>query len=457
MYVARKPAMESNSISTAAKDKQPSDCYKSGLLFTHWYAIELYNLMLDLGKKNYTVTFRDRTYTILPDVLEQVSTDFEAFCCEDNIMAEGYCGSTCMCSHEVTFTAKCSAHLNTILPEEARAYVDIIHQGPIPTYKDTGSPNVADIIGCVKSSSRYAFVAELKKKENEMLMAKKQTALYAKHAAVSGHLKNECSLILGLAATKKKAMLSLYVVADQAVANNAVWAIPIMESTPDDKTLLALTAIAIADLCINPKNCSLLLNPVPFERELSPMKGGLNCRVFLDKAEKKICKFYGEEEDVLPQIDVMKLVLDTDIDKIKLTTDNSYFYIKYDYYEGNHTLESLEHFYSIFIKLHKLHDEGYVHCDIRIENLVFGGNGVSYLIDFDLTRKENTRYPKGYNSKILFRHHDAQEKMPALKVHDRHSLGQICSCYFGAEADNIVEDLASNMSLEVIANSLQTN
>ncbi len=456
MYVARKPAMESSSISTAAKHKQSSDCYKSGLLFTHWYAIELYNLMLDLEENNYTVTFRDRTYTILPDVLEQVSTDLEAFCQGIDCMAEGYCGITCMCSHEVTFTAKCSAHLNTILPEEARAYVDIIHQGPVPTYKQKGNPNVADIIGCVKSSSRYAFVADLKK-DDDMPRARKQTALYAKHAAVSGHLKNECSLILGLAATKKEAMLSLYVVADQAVEEDAVWAIPIMDSTPYDKTLLALTAIAIADLCINPKNCSLLLNPVPFVRELSPMKYGLNCRVFLDEAENKIYKFYGEEENVLPQIDVMNLVLDTDIDKIELTTDNSYFYIKYDYYEGNHTPESLEHFYSIFIKLHKLHDKGYVHCDIRIENLVFGGNSVSYLIDLDLTRKENTRYPRGYNSEILFRHHDAQEIKPALKVHDRYSLGQICFHYFPAEAGNIVKDLASNMSLEVIANSLQTN
>ncbi len=456
MYVARKPAMESSSISSAAKTKNPGECYKSGLLFTHWHAIELYNLMLDLEKNNYTVTFGDRTYTILPDVLEQVSTDLKTFCLGINCTAEGYCGSKDMCSHEVTFTAKFSAHLNTILPEEARAYVDIIHQGPVPTSKIKGGPNVADIIGCVKSSSRYAFVADLKKND-DMPIAMKQTALYAKHAAVNGHLKYECSLILGLAATKNAAMLSLYVVADRAVAGDAVWAIPIMESTPYDKTLLALTAIAIADLCINPKNCSLLSNPVPFVKELSPMKGGLNCRVFLDKAENKICKCYGEKENVLPQIEVMNLVLDTGIDKIKLTTDNSYFYIKYEYYEGNHTPESLEHFYSIFINLHKLHDNDYVHCDVRVENLVFGGNGVSYLIDFDLARKENTRYPTGYNSEISFRHRDAQEEKLALKVHDRYSLGKICYNYFPAESRNIVKDLASDMSLEIIANSLQTN
>ncbi len=82
------------------------------------------------------------------------------------------------------------------------------------------------------------------------------------------------------------------------------------------------------------------------------MTGGLNCRVYLDEAENKICKFYGKKENVSPQINVMNLVLDTNIDKIELTTDNSYFYIKYQYYEGNHTPESLEHFYSIFIMLH---------------------------------------------------------------------------------------------------------
>ncbi len=126
----------------------------------------MYNLRHDLEKKNYTVSFGGHTYTILPDVLEQVSTDLKAFCQGIHYRVEGYCESTFMCSHENTFTAKFSAHLTTILPEEARAYVNIIHQGPVPKLSTKGSSNVADIIGCVKSSSRYAFVADFKKSDD---------------------------------------------------------------------------------------------------------------------------------------------------------------------------------------------------------------------------------------------------------------------------------------------------
>ena len=42
--------------------------------------------------------------------------------------------------------------------------------------------------------------------------------------------------------------------------------------------------------------------------------------------------------------------------------------------------------------LHKVHEEEYVHGDIRIENIVFAAEeNTSYLIDFDLAKKEGKR------------------------------------------------------------------
>ena len=43
--------------------------------------------------------------------------------------------------------------------------------------------------------------------------------------------------------------------------------------------------------------------------------------------------------------------------------------------------------------LHKVHEEEYVHGDIRIENIVFAAEeNTSYLIDFDLAKKEGKKY-----------------------------------------------------------------
>ena len=52
--------------------------------------------------------------------------------------------------------------------------------------------------------------------------------------------------------------------------------------------------------------------------------------------------------------------------------------------------------FSILYTLQNIHDQKYVHGDIRRSNLVFNKNGVdTWIIDFDMAAK-NGRYCKGY-------------------------------------------------------------
>ena len=47
--------------------------------------------------------------------------------------------------------------------------------------------------------------------------------------------------------------------------------------------------------------------------------------------------------------------------------------------------------------LHKLHEAGYVHRDIKKENIIFNDDkDISYLIDFDLAKKEGGKYPEDF-------------------------------------------------------------
>ena len=47
--------------------------------------------------------------------------------------------------------------------------------------------------------------------------------------------------------------------------------------------------------------------------------------------------------------------------------------------------------------LHILHVAGYVHGDLRKENLLFGvEDSKAWMIDFDLAGKVNTYYPETY-------------------------------------------------------------
>jgi hypothetical protein len=72
--------------------------------------------------------------------------------------------------------------------------------------------------------------------------------------------------------------------------------------------------------------------------------------------------------------------------------------ISIPFVEGNHFASTVEDFIPVVRALKRMHEEGYVHGDIRCFNIVFGKG----LIDFDFGgRIESAKYPPGYNIRIL--------------------------------------------------------
>ena len=114
----------------------------------------------------------------------------------------------------------------------------------------------------------------------------------------------------------------------------------------------------------------------------------------------------------------------SDIYENYLSEDSQrYKYLKYKYIpnrkEDNRFC--LEDFLPIKETLQKLHNENYVHSDVQLQNMVFPETGSAKLIDFDLTDKENTPYPHGYNT-FHERHKDATANRPRQRIHDTYSL-----------------------------------
>ena len=77
--------------------------------------------------------------------------------------------------------------------------------------------------------------------------------------------------------------------------------------------------------------------------------------------------------------------------------------------------------------LKSLHSNGYVHSDVRKNNILFDDeNDEAYLIDFDLCDKEDVNYPEVYNhASISERHKDASADKPRKKIHDVFSILKI--------------------------------
>ena len=125
-------------------------------------------------------------------------------------------------------------------------------------------------------------------------------------------------------------------------------------------------------------------------------------------------------------------------------------------------------FKPIMTALDILHNERYVHSDVRIANLLFpvdSSQGVdsAKLIDFDLAGVEGEPYPQGYN-KINERHPDATANSPRSILHDRYSIVSIIEnqSFYSMFSDRHKELLTSvkegkcNLELKEVFNQIET-
>ena len=161
-----------------------------------------------------------------------------------------------------------------------------------------------------------------------------------------------------------------------------------------------------------------------------------------------VYKLYDTEKGK-PQVDIAKLVLH-EAEVENLSEDRRYCLLKYQHREENGS-PNQKAFKQILSQLHKIHEIGYVHSDIRKENIVFGKEE-AWIIDFDLAGKEDERYPYGYNHRtIKERHPKAISGAQRRKIHDVHALDVIMRTH---KFSGILEQYEHGTSLLDIAESV---
>lgn len=71
--------------------------------------------------------------------------------------------------------------------------------------------------------------------------------------------------------------------------------------------------------------------------------------------------------------------------------------LTYKYCKGSHTPKSLTQLGVLITQLINLHQQGYVHGDIRIENLLYSYDGKeAYILDYDFANIEGEFYPEEF-------------------------------------------------------------
>ena len=111
--------------------------------------------------------------------------------------------------------------------------------------------------------------------------------------------------------------------------------------------------------------------------------------------------------------------------------DGSLALISTPFREGEHCATFPTDFVPIIDQLEKLHEDGFVHGDIRAYNLVFGkreknDTPQSWLIDFDFGGNSGVVcYPPGYKSTLTDRSRCGEEGEQIERWHDWYALGAI--------------------------------
>jgi hypothetical protein len=96
--------------------------------------------------------------------------------------------------------------------------------------------------------------------------------------------------------------------------------------------------------------------------------------------------------------------------------------ISIPFVEGNHFASTVEDFIPVVRALKRMHEEGYVHGDIRCFNIIFGKG----LIDLDFGgRIESARYPPGYQDSLRDGQRLGSAGQSIAKWHDWYALTHV--------------------------------
>ena len=190
-----------------------------------------------------------------------------------------------------------------------------------------------------------------------------------------------------------KNVASLYVF---LMAHGEVWGIQVVPKVAVADTALLCTVYAAVHYLSNKR---LLLNPVvepiPFKNKGYKALGKSRQPFRTPEGDSVVKIFDTSDTRLSPNIDVM-IKCGIKASRTFLSSDKRFVQLSYPYRKGSHNTNSFRKFAGVTTMLHKLHEQGYVHGDMRKENIIFGADEdtTSYLIDFDMAKQEGATYPR---------------------------------------------------------------
>ena len=378
-----------------------------------------------------------------------------------NSSVRGITSSESLCRAEQSFSCLYSRALDRFLFQDATKAA-CLHQAPSRVRERESNVTLEKVdIYALPFLANFEpdgpiLVADLK--NSNFGLADKESLLYAVNGVSEQCGPTHWPLQLGIPGTRNVSELQVYVPVDRGM-----WRLPIAQCSPYDPAFLCTLYVATNYLCRSgatthldgPPEC-----PIPKEDMVGyrPLEKN-NHRVFTDDTETYVFKLYDTQMEEL--FHVNRVLLETaglkDVSVTDLSIDGRLQMLQYRFIRGNHEPISVGDFRGALESLRGVHSLGYIHGDIKIENIVFGHDGTSYLIDFDLARKQEDSpyYPKGYHYYGI-RHRSARAGCPMDKEHDIFSMKKVMAEKFPAVKEQVEHILKTGELIQWIDQLMQS-
>ena len=428
--------------------------------YGHWFAIQLYNIYLqaiaqttttasDKPQHEYIFEFRGKKFQIAKSHLADAVLSIKASCSlRSSSECRGISSDSNMCASELAFSCLYSRALDRFLFKDPKKGA-CLHQAPSRVRDHTNVTTTLEKVDTCAialnfdgSPSSPILYADLKHNFDNMDKACRESALYAINGVSEYSGRKVWPIQLGIPTTRQCSMLKVYIASDKILYEMAV-----AEGEPHNEALLLTLYVAVSSLIESPIDSPQAITcPLPEDRdEVEEVNGRVIC--YENDGKTYICKLYDSsvEKWNIPNLELIKHFDHfKEAETLKLSNDERLSMLRYPYIpNGNcHEPRNLKHFTGVLRCLKELHRMGYVHGDVRNENIVFTKDD-SFLIDFDLARKENlqSRYPVGYTTTFEERHPSAKPHSLLNKEHDVFSIKEIICSFFPAEDLNSFTDI----------------
>ena len=429
------PALPSISVSPSqASASTVASVTSAGSIYSHWFAVDLYNLSLKLesGSSDEAVAIIQDVTIRLPSV-ERIVRVFQSVSGlrGDNESFQGLLSDHQLRTSELTITAILSRELDRFLFDDASAHLGACYH-QFPTSCDNRHSAQRPDFHVMKLCEdrilprRTVGVSDL---ENLSYDKANIATFCASTTAMKKSNPTNCfSTCLAFPATSDTIKLQVHV-----GLNNRIIVIDVLEAHFATsaignfcKVLYAAVHYQIQHRIESHRPCISPIRSISLRATLTHISSQtVPCRVFVDDERMHVYKLYDTKKDS-PNFNLAKEVL-PNARVTSLSSDDRFQCLRYDYLNGGHTAENIIQFCDILRQLSGIHAAGYCHSDIRSVNIVFGKNRTNaWLIDFDLAAKEGVRYPDNFNcTHIKERHPDAIAENKREKSHDCYALSVI--------------------------------